>query len=534
MPVRRRTSFLLALLLVIAGVTATAFAVRTQGSDGVAASDSPVAAVVDHTVTFQNKTDGRIWVGSTVNADGSAALTGLPMLEPGQSATITVPEHQGGHWRGKFFARQGCSGEEGSTFHCDVGDCGPYAGHCSTGEQPTSLAEFNFDPADSSAPWYNVSYVNAVSTAVTISPDDVASPADGECSDVGCAKDLVSVCPPDNLVKAEGTGKPLVCVNPNRDAKTPYSDALNQECPSAYAWSKQDAEPGNTVVRQCTECTGLTVAFHSGSPALPDAPKTQGPERGPVGEDNTQSRVAGISAKGVGATPGSGVTQALKDSGASWYYNWSSTTGPIAKPTDIEYVPMIWGADAVTDTVLDQASKEGKALLGFNEPDLPTQANMTPEQALDLWPRLQSTGLRMGAPAVASGGDDTGGWLDRFMRGASERGLRVDFIPVHWFGGDFGPDAANQLRRYLQAVHDRYQKPIWLTEYGLIDYSQETPRYPNQQQQADFIKASSTMLNGLGFVERYAWFALSTATSPTGLYDGESANASGRIYREVG
>ncbi|MDX3322940.1 glycosyl hydrolase [Streptomyces sp. ME03-5684b] len=539
---RRRTSFLLALLLVVAGVTGTTYAVRSQGSGGVDASGSPVAAAVDHTVTFQNRSDNRIWVGSTVNADGSAALTGLPMLEPGQSATITIPEHQGaGHWRGKFFARQGCGGEVGSTFHCDVGDCGPYADHCSTGEQPTSLAEFNFDPADSSAPWYNVSYVNAVSTAVTISPDNAAPPADGECSAVGCAKDLLSACPPDNLVKAEGSGRPLVCVNPNRDTKTPYSDALNRECPTAYAWSKQDAEPGNTVVRQCTKCTGLTVAFHGGGPVPPDAPETRGPDKAPTGDNtqsrvtgNTQSRVANTSAKGVGATPGEGVTQALKNSGASWYYNWSSTTGPITKPNDIEYVPMIWGADAVTDTALGQAAKEGKALLGFNEPDLPAQANLTPEQALDLWPRLQSTGLRLGAPAVASGGDVAGGWLDRFMRGASERGLRVDFIPLHWFGGDFGPDAANQLRRYVQAVHDRYQKPIWLTEYGLIDYTQGTPRYPSEQQQVDFIRASSTMLDGLGFVERHAWFALSTATSPTGLYDGESANASGRVYREAG
>ncbi|MEU7400205.1 glycosyl hydrolase [Streptomyces sp. NPDC044948] len=544
---RRRTSLLLALLFVIAGVTGTTLAVRSDGSGGAATKGSPVAATADHTVTFQNKSNSRIWIGSTVNADGSAALSGLPTLDAGQSATITVPEHQGaGHWRGKFFARQGCGGEEGSTFHCDVGDCGPYADHCSTGEQPTSLAEFNFDPAEASAPWYNVSYVNAVSTAITITPDNVASPAAGECAAVGCAKDLLSVCPPDNLVKAQGTGKPLVCVSPNRDAKTPYSDALKRACPTAYGWSKHDAEPGNTVVRQCSHCTGLTVAFHGGGPAPQDSPKAQASEPAPADGDSTERRLRDVAGKkrsltnvsgtgkGVGVTPGDGVTHALKDSGVSWYYNWSSSTGPITKPKSVEYVPMIWGADAVTDTALGQASREGKALLGFNEPDLPAQANMSPEQALDLWPRLQSTGLRLGAPAVAFGGDVAGGWLDRFMRGAAERGLRVDFIPLHWFGGDFGPDAANQLRGYLKAVHDRYHKPIWLTEYGLTDYTRGEPRYPTQQQQVDFIKSSSKMLNGLDFVERHAWFALSTATSRTGLYDGKSANASGRAYRETG
>jgi hypothetical protein len=142
--------------------------------------------------------------------------------------------------------------------------------------------------------------------------------------------------------------------------------------------------------------------------------------------------------------------------------------------------------------------------------------------------------MRLGAPAVASGADTPGGWLDRFMQGAEQRGLRVDFIPLHWYGADFGPDAANQLSQYIQRVHDRYHKPIWLTEYGLIDFSQATPRYPSQQEETAFINSSTRMLDGLDYVERYAWFTLSTTTSPTGLYDGATANAAGQAYREAG
>ncbi|MFC7994143.1 glycosyl hydrolase [Streptomyces pilosus] len=528
---RRCTSFLLALLLVIAGVTGTVVAVQAQRSAGTDIDGGNVAGTADHTVTFVNRTDSRIWVGSTVNADGSAALTGLPVVDPGGSATITVPEHQGaGHWRGTFFARQGCAGEEGSTFHCAVGDCGPYAGHCSTGEQPVSLAEFNFDPADALAPWYNVSYVNAVSAAVTIAPDGVDAPADGECADVGCAGDLLSACPADNLVKDPATGRGLVCVNPDRDARTPYSDAMSRQCPTAYAWSKHDTEPGNRVVRQCARCSGLTVTFHGGgtpAPAPAPAPTAQ-----PAGQDDRAEAAPGR--RGVALNPVDGADRALADSGASWYYNWASSKGTFAGPEGAEFVPMIWGPGSVTDAELGRAAAEGTHLLGFNEPDLPGQADMTVEQALDLWPRLEATGLRLGAPAVAFGGDVEGGWLDRFMRGAAERGLRVDFIPLHWYGGDFGPDAPEQLRRYLQAVHDRYGKPVWLTEYALTDFSGPTPRHPDQRQQTDFVRSSTAMLNGLGFVERYAWFALSTATSPTGLYDGTTANASGQAYREAG
>ncbi|WP_322747020.1 glycosyl hydrolase [Streptomyces fagopyri] len=73
---------------------------------------------------------------------------------------------------------------------------------------------------------------------------------------------------------------------------------------------------------------------------------------------------------------------------------------------------------------------------------------------------------------------------------------------------------------------------MWLTEYGLIDFSRPTPRYPGEQEQTAFITSSTQMLDSLGFVERYAWFTLSTRTSPTGLHDGTTANASGRTYHD--
>jgi hypothetical protein len=536
---RRRTQLLLALLLVIVGVTGTAAAVQWSRSDSQSINSKNAADAngADHTVTFENRTGDTIWIGATVNADGSANLTGLPKLGDGETATITIPEHEGaGHWRGKFFARQGCAGDEGTTFHCAVGDCGPYADHCTAGDQPTSLAEFNFDSAGSLAPWYNVSYVNAVSVPVTITPNDVPVPESGECSAMGCAVDLLSSCPADNLEK-DGRGKPLVCVNPNRDAKTPYSDAINAACPTAYAWSKQDAETGNRTVAQCTKCTGMTVAFGTGalknSSPEPTATTTSTAKPTPTATGTGDTGTGSTNKRGLSLNAVDGASQALTDSGVSWYYNWASSTGTTTKPDNVEYVPMIWGAGQVTDTDLNNAKNEGKALLGFNEPDLPAQANMTPEQALDLWPKLETTGLRLGAPAVAYGGDIDGGWLDKFMKGAEQRGLRVDFIPLHWFGSDFGPDAANQLKSYLQKVYDRYHKPIWVTEYGLIDYTQSSPRYPSEAEQVAFIKSAKEMLNSLDFVERHAWFTLSTQTSPTGLYTGTTANGSGHAYREA-
>ncbi|QFU90122.1 glycoside hydrolase family protein [Amycolatopsis sp. YIM 10] len=240
------------------------------------------------------------------------------------------------------------------------------------------------------------------------------------------------------------------------------------------------------------------------------------------------------SKKGVSVNTVAGVNEALRDVRAGWFYNWAADLQGVAEPEGTEFVPMIWGSGAVTPEQLAKAKSLGTTLLGFNEPDMAGQANLTVERALDLWPQLQGTGMRLGAPAVAFGGDQPGGWLDRFMSGAAARGLRVDFIPLHWYGSDFSAAAVDHLRGYLQAVHNRYGKPIWLTEYALIDFTQGTPRYPTQEQQVAFVKNSSAMLQSLPFVERYAWFTLSTATAPTGLYDGATANTSGQAYRSAG
>lgn len=231
-----------------------------------------------------------------------------------------------------------------------------------------------------------------------------------------------------------------------------------------------------------------------------------------------------------------GVSQALAASGASWYYTWSTQHSGITTPSSGSFVPMIWGAKSVTDSSLAQARSYGPYLLGFNEPDMAQQSNMTVEQALELWPRLMAAGKILGSPAVAYGGDTAGGWLDRFMSGAKTKGYRVDFITLHWYGGDFRTSqAVDQLKSYLAAVYARYHKPIWLTEYALIDFSQGT-RFPSAQQQADFVTASTKALDGLSYVQRYAWFGLGAdpAKPSSGLFtDGTTTTAAGRAFRSA-
>lgn len=238
--------------------------------------------------------------------------------------------------------------------------------------------------------------------------------------------------------------------------------------------------------------------------------------------------------KGVGTWAFPRLADSIRAVRAGWYYDWSS--GDEDVPAQAEFVPMIWGPGSVTDAELTSAKTSGTALLGFHEPDRQDQSDLEVEKALELWPRLVETGLRMGSPAVASDADIPGGWLDRFMTGAREKNLRVDFITLHWFGSDFGDAAVGQLMSYVEKVHERYDMPIWVTQFGLTDFTGE-PRYPNAEQLTAFIKGATERLEATPYVERYAYSSLPAMgeSQAYGLYhEDATATAAGEAYRDAG
>ncbi|HUQ62060.1 sigma-70 family RNA polymerase sigma factor [Lentzea sp.] len=297
----------------------------------------------------------------------------------------------------------------------------------------------------------------------------------------------------------------------------------------------REEQPVAQTITTTTESTATTTPPTSSSSVPTTTPPSSTAVAAPPPPPAPVTRIAASAKKGVSTWNFDGVGKALTDVRAGWYYNWAVHPDGIATPPNVEFVPMIWGAKFTDDATLTRAKANGKVLLGFNEPDFPDQANMTPEQALDLWPKLAATGLRLGSPAVAHSGDKPGGWLDRFMTGAAQRGLRVDFIAVHWYGSDFSAAAVGHLKNYLDAVHQKYGKPVWLTEYSLIDFSGGSARYPSQAELAAFARGSSAMMESLPYLERYAWFALPADKPGTGLYSpGGTPNQAGQAYRDAG
>ena len=92
------------------------------------------------------------------------------------------------------------------------------------------------------------------------------------------------------------------------------------------------------------------------------------------------------------------------------------------------------------------------------------------------------------------------------------------------------------MKSYISAVYNRYHLPIWLTEYALIRFSNGTT-FPSDGQQAAFVTASAKMLDGLPYLQRYAWFGLGASDSgpSSGLFhSGPSVTAAGRAFEAAG
>jgi len=239
---------------------------------------------------------------------------------------------------------------------------------------------------------------------------------------------------------------------------------------------------------------------------------------GAYAKDNTELVVTakkGIAAASFGPA-------AIVTADASWYYNWRNTPNSGTVPSGVtapEYVPMLSNAGTVTDANINalktaQANGTCKYLLGFNEPDLSSQANMTVAQAINLWPQLESTGLFLGSPAPSY----PAAWFDTFMTQAAALNYRIDFICLHYYQPPNTATAVSDLKTWLTNAYNKYKKPIWLTEFGAPDCKTlgwcggGTAAALTQAQVDAFVPQVITMLEDMPYVQRYAWFVDASQT----------------------
>ncbi len=237
--------------------------------------------------------------------------------------------------------------------------------------------------------------------------------------------------------------------------------------------------------------------------------------------DNGENGVATTGKKGVAFTNNAERwSHKTSEQKAHWMYSWGNQLREEI-PDNVEYVPMFWGRGSVTDENINRINQlidEGKVkyVLGFNEPDATPQANMSVDEALELWPKLEEINAPLGSPATVSPDND---WMMEFMERADNKGLRVDFIAVHHYGGT---NVGNFINKLSTAYNNFGQRPIWVTEFAVADWNASTPaenRY-SVAEVLDFMEQALNALDEIEWVERYAWFSGTNGPLyPSALFD---------------
>ncbi len=198
----------------------------------------------------------------------------------------------------------------------------------------------------------------------------------------------------------------------------------------------------------------------------------------------------------------------------TWYYDWGVEPPAVSlgQLSGIEWVPMAWNAPSNLTDFESKIPAGSLYLLGFNEPNFKSQANMTPAQAAAAWPGLEAVaaakGLKLVSPAVNWCGDCVDGvtndpvdWLDKFF--AACPGCKVDYIAIH----SYAP-GSEALRNYLTKFK-KYNKPLWVTEFAPWD-----PPKPDYEGVVQYMKEAIPILENDPDVFRYSWFATRVGSNP--------------------
>ncbi len=192
----------------------------------------------------------------------------------------------------------------------------------------------------------------------------------------------------------------------------------------------------------------------------------------------------------------------------SWSYNWGNTQDQmydhVMDKNNIDFFPMAW--NGINEELLREyisRHPDCEYILGYNEPNLIDQANMTPAQAAENWHEVKEIadelGLKIISPAVnygtLEGYHDPIKWLDEFFT----------LVPLDEFSGiaiHSYMSNPNTVREYIKKF-DKYKKPIWLTEFCAWDGVGAGFTATSQR---EFMCDMINYLEAEPLVERYAWF----------------------------
>ncbi len=201
--------------------------------------------------------------------------------------------------------------------------------------------------------------------------------------------------------------------------------------------------------------------------------------------------------------------------GLNWAYNYDDHTG-VTLPPQANFVPMIHDANWEPLSDVQSRSPGWRSqttpdyLLTYNEPDNSTQANMTTAQVIGLWPQLQALGVPLLSPAMQNTYDS---WAYSFFSSIASNNYRVDYTAVHLYV----PPNASSLINNLHSAYTTWGRPVWLTEFSPVDWSNTQSWSENDDY--NFLAEFMWQAENQDWLRRYAIFPFSGNNSASPWVD---------------
>lgn len=188
---------------------------------------------------------------------------------------------------------------------------------------------------------------------------------------------------------------------------------------------------------------------------------------------------------------------------SSWAYNWDMYAGGDLPP-GVEYCPMLWGPKMYGQwhsAVSNALSSGSNCLLGFNEPDIAEQANMSPKQAArdyQAYITPYAKRAKLVTPSITNGVGEMIGlnWLEKWFIECNGQ-CEPDAIAIHYYSDSDSADFIDYIGAAISLAQKHGIGKVWITEF------QNTGSFESQ---VAFLQNVLPWLVDNAATERYAYF----------------------------
>lgn len=403
-------------------------------------------------------------------------------------------------------------------------------------ETTTAVVPTTYADASSSPCTTDVTVTSTAKVTVTVTPGASSQAASSPASSEAAPAESSPASAPASYESAPASSSPeAAAVQSSSESSAPaysqaptsYStkaEAQTHSAPAAYSSPAPTSSAVSSAESSAAPSPTLTYAAanknvdlgisYGGSPSSSSAAPSSSASSS--SSDNSSKGKRGV------AYNDASLTECLVSSPAiGWGYNWGSSSSGLSD--SVKFVPMLWGptsefTDSWSDNAKSAIDSGSTHLFSFNEPDLGSQANLTPQEAADAWRTYMEPfagKAKLCSPSVTNGGGDMGlNWLSSFLESCSD--CTIDCLNVHWY------DSAENVEYFKKHVNDALdladgKKDVFVSEFAATG---------SDDQISTFLETVMPWMDDMSNVGGYAYFMAGEGK----LVSGSEQSAIGKTY----